>query len=61
MLSYEKDIGKKDELTNYINLLSNPLIVMGAFDRSSLSKFFKKNLANYIMTQTNAPLFIAHN
>jgi len=51
----------KNELTNYINRLSNPLIVMGAFGRSSLSRFFKESLANYIITQTNAPIFIAHN
>ncbi len=51
----------KNELTNYINRLSNPLIIMGAFGRSSLSRFFKESLANYIMTQTNAPIFIAHN
>ena len=51
----------KNELSNYINNLSNPLIVMGAFGRSSLSRFFKESLANHIMTQTNAPLFIAHN
>ncbi len=51
----------KKELANYINRLSNPLIVMGAFGRSSLSRFFKESLANYIMTHTNAPIFIAHN
>ncbi|MEO5889637.1 MAG: universal stress protein [Ferruginibacter sp.] len=51
----------KNELTNYINGLSNPLIVMGAFGRSSLSRFFKESLANFIITQTNAPIFIAHN
>jgi len=51
----------KNELTNYINRLSNPLVVMGAFGRSSLSRFFKESLANYIITQTNAPIFIAHN
>ncbi len=51
----------KIELTNYINRLSNPLIVMGSFGRSSLSRFFKESLANYIITQTNAPIFIAHN
>jgi len=51
----------KNELTNYINSLSNPLIIMGAFGRSLLSRFFKESLANYIMTQTNAPIFIAHN
>lgn len=51
----------KSELTNYINILSNPLIIMSAFGRSSLSRFFKESLANYVMTQTNAPIFIAHN
>ncbi len=51
----------KNELTNYINQLSNPLIVMSAFGRSLLSRFFKESLANYIITQTNAPIFIAHN
>ncbi len=51
----------KNELTNYINRLSNPLIIMGAFGRSSLSRFFKESHANHIMTQTNAPIFIAHN
>ena len=51
----------KSELTNYINSLANPLIIMGAFGRSSLSRFLKESLANYIMTQTNAPIFIAHN
>jgi hypothetical protein len=51
----------KNELTNYINSLTNPMIVMGAFGRSSLSRFFKESHANYIMTQTNAPIFIAHN
>ncbi len=50
----------KDELINYINGLSNPLIVMGAFGRSMLSRFFKESLANTIMKQTNAPVFIAH-
>ncbi len=51
----------KNELTNYINRFSNPLLVMGAFGRSSLSRFFKESLAYYIMKQTNAPIFIAHN
>jgi len=51
----------KNELTNYIKRLSNALIIVGAFGISSLSGFFKEGLANYIMTQTNAPIFIAHN
>jgi nucleotide-binding universal stress UspA family protein len=33
---------------------------MGAFGRSTLSRFFKDSLANIIVEQTNAPLFITH-
>lgn len=50
----------KQELPRFINSLSNPLVVMGAFGRSSLSRFFKESLANVILEQTNAPVFIAH-
>jgi hypothetical protein len=50
----------RDELTKFINQLSNPLVIMGAFGRSSLSRFFKDSLANIIVEQTNAPLFITH-
>ncbi len=49
-----------DVLPEYINSLSNPLIVMGAFGRSSLSRFFKESLANIVLAKTNAPVFIAH-
>ncbi len=48
------------ELPDYINGLSNPLIVMGAFGRSSLSRFFKESLASVVLAKTNAPVFIAH-
>lgn len=50
----------REELPRYINNLSNPLVVMGAFGRSSFSRFFKESLANIILERTNAPIFIAH-
>lgn len=50
----------RDELTKFINELSNPLVIMGAFGRSSLSRFFKESLASIIVEQTNVPLFVAH-
>ncbi len=50
----------KEELSNYINTLSNAMVVMGAFGRSSLSRFFKESLANIILKNTNAPIFITH-
>ncbi len=50
----------KEELAEFINNIPNPLVVMGAFGRSSFSRFFKESLANLILEQTNAPIFIAH-
>lgn len=50
----------KEELSNFINSLVNPLVIMGAFGRNSLSRFFKESLANIIMEKTNAPLFVTH-
>ncbi|MEO6327809.1 MAG: universal stress protein [Ginsengibacter sp.] len=50
----------RDELTKFINKLSNPLVIMGAFGRNSLSRFFKESLASIIVEQTNVPLFVAH-
>jgi len=50
----------KEQLTNFINAYSNPLVIMGSFGRSSLSRFFKESLANSIIEKTNAPIFIAH-
>jgi hypothetical protein len=50
----------RDELTKFINQRSNPLVIMGAFGRSSLSRFFKDSLASIIVEQTNVPLFVTH-
>jgi nucleotide-binding universal stress UspA family protein len=51
----------KDTLANYlINKQDNTVIVMGAYGRSAVSRLFRQSLANYIISKTNAPLFITH-
>jgi len=53
---YEKDI---------VALLKNEepgiLVVAGAYHRSTLSMWFHKSLANLLIKELRAPLFIAHN
>jgi nucleotide-binding universal stress UspA family protein len=39
----------------------NELVVLGAYRRSELSRWFKISMADILMRQLNVPLFIAHN
>lgn len=48
------------EMINFINQKKDCLVVMGAFGRSALSRFFKESLAPLILSGTQAPVFIAH-
>lgn len=50
----------RDELPRFINELSNPLVVMGAFGRTALSRFFQESLASVVLRTTDAPVFVAH-
>lgn len=50
----------RQELASFINNQNNALVIMGSFGRSYLSRFFKESHANYIIENTNSPLFIAH-
>ncbi len=38
----------------------NQLVVTGAYSRGTVSRWFKKSMADILMNQINAPLFIAH-
>jgi nucleotide-binding universal stress UspA family protein len=50
-----------DALFSYFKLYEeNSLIVMGAYGRSALSRFFKKSTANTIIKEIKAPIFITH-
>jgi nucleotide-binding universal stress UspA family protein len=39
----------------------NELVVLGAYRRSEMSRWFKVSMADILMKQLNVPLFIAHN
>lgn len=40
---------------------NNPLIVLGAYERGRVSRWLRESLADVLMEQVDAPLFIAHN
>jgi nucleotide-binding universal stress UspA family protein len=50
----------KEELPLFISLNQNAIVVMGAFGRSSLSRFFKESVANVVLAKTKTALFITH-
>ena len=60
-LSFEMVSGNAEEsILNYAEKLSNPLIVMGAYGRSALSRFFSKSAAGKLLKEKSLPVFAAH-
>jgi hypothetical protein len=53
---YEKEIPSLLKATE-----PGMLVVMGAYHRSNISMWFHKSLADFLLKEINAPLFIAHN
>jgi nucleotide-binding universal stress UspA family protein len=52
----------EDEIIQYLHReKKNPLIVLGAYRRSRLSRLFKPSMADYLFQHLKMPLFIAHN
>lgn len=50
------------EISNYLrNHPENELVVLGAYQRSELSRWFKISMADILMKELDMPLFIAHN
>lgn len=50
------------EISNYLRKRSeNELVVLGAYQRSELSRWFKISMADILMKELDMPLFIAHN
>jgi nucleotide-binding universal stress UspA family protein len=39
----------------------NNLVVLGAYRRNAVSRWFRESMADYLMKESVAPLFIAHN
>jgi hypothetical protein len=58
------DVLKGDTKEAFKHCLDNAhpgsVIVMGAYGRSAVSRFFRQSFSNYIISQTNMPLFITH-
>jgi len=51
----------EDELSKFVKTeIPNLLFVTGAYKRSALSMWFKKSLADFLMSDIKVPLFIAH-
>lgn len=49
------------EIINYLHKQNyNPLIVLGAYSRGMVSRWFRPSMANKLMQQVDAPLFITH-
>lgn len=51
----------ENTISNYLkNHPENELVVLGAYQRSDLSRFFKSSMADVLMKKLDTPLFIAH-
>ncbi|MGZ8557734.1 MAG: universal stress protein [Chitinophagaceae bacterium] len=43
------------------NYKENELVILGAYQRSEMSRWFKNSMADILMKELDTPLFIAHN
>lgn len=51
----------EDEIVDYLKKQEeNCLVVLGAYQRSSVSRWFRSSMADRLMKQVKSPLFIAH-
>lgn len=52
----------EEQVVGYLrNHKENELVVLGAYRRSELSRWFKTSMADILMRELDTPLFIAHN
>ena len=52
----------EEQILGYLrNRKENELVVLGAYRRSELSRWFKTSMADILMKELDTPLFIAHN
>lgn len=57
---YNLEGNAKDKLFTYLMNKPNRLVVLGAYGRSILSRFFKKSEADMLIRTVDLPLFITH-
>ena len=52
----------EDEILKYLHQMKeNVLVVLGAYRRSTVSRWFRESMADTLMKEVTFPLFIAHN
>ena len=52
----------EDRILSYLQQANaNVLVVLGAYRRGRVSRWFKLSMADYLMKYSRSPLFIAHN
>jgi len=51
---------QEDELFGFLLVRKNAFIVMGAYGRAAISRFFKRSYADRLIRTMTQPLFIAH-
>jgi hypothetical protein len=50
------------EITSHLKMeKQNPIIVAGAYRRSTVSRWFRQSMADILMSEIKSPLFVAHN
>jgi len=57
----EKGNAEEQIIGYFRNNKKNTLIVLGAYRRSEISRWFKASMADVLMKELDVPLFIAHN
>jgi len=52
----------EDAIVKYLKQeKQNALVVLGAYRRGTVSRWFRESMADILMKETKLPLFIAHN
>ena len=50
----------ESELVNYLEKKQEAVVVLGAYKRGMISRWFRASMADILMEETDLPLFIAH-
>ena len=56
-----KGIPEDEIIKNLHREKKDPIVVLGAYRRSRISRLFRPSMADYLLQQLQIPLFIAHN
>ena len=51
----------EDEIVKHLKQTENALVVLGAYRRGTVSRWFRESMADILMKEVKLPLFIAHN